>query len=1020
MGFTHVAVAGQINTTDPTVALFCAKARSLRLTALAVMPASNWGEGGASLQTGLAAVLAAGWDGVRVADPGSVTFEDWSRVITAIRTEFPDAVLIADTVGVKQANIVQLAATGFDAMVDSGAWWDGKAAWHIEQRNAIAIHCRPVSFLEDPAIGRLADRLTPRDERTTADQHLDWYLWTVGHAGGVIVAMGFEFGSHAPLDPALPVPRPWDEEINQPAFDLSAQLNSINTFVQSCEPLQEAGRIMAVPDRLSTAPVVLRVTVEQSDDRSQGLLVLAGGGIGHSAPSPAADQQIAVARGNFAADGVFGSFVDCTPPVDTATGDSVQGLSESEREVREAVHTRWLRGQAASSPSRKSNAIGKRSLISRLQRLAPERVVIESVAPVVDGGRFAAKAIAGDLIEISADIFRDGHDKLSARVRVEDEAGALISEAPMSHLQNDRWTSKVRTPGVGRWAFRIQAWRDALATWEDEAVRKHAAGLDLTLEFAELAQTLAAWREQTDEKGTPILDDALALIGDPKADTATRLNRLRDAGVLRELQSVDPREMATTSSAYGLQIDRPRAAFSAWYELFPRSAADDITRHGTFNDVIDKLPYIRSLGFDVLYFPPVHPIGLANRKGPNNALRSSPGDPGSPYAIGSADGGHTELHPELGNFEDFERLIQAARRHGMEVALDFAIQCSPDHPWIRDHPEWFDWRADGSLKFAENPPKKYEDISNVSFYKEGAIPSLWLALRAVVVFWARKGVRIFRVDNPHTKPFPFWEWLISTVLREYPDVVFLAEAFTRPKVMARLAKLGFTQSYSYFTWRNEKAELQSYMTELTQSELAGFMRPNFFVNTPDINPYYLQSSGRAGFVVRATLAATLATSWGMVAGYELCEAAPVPGREEYLDSEKYQLRARDWDMPGNIRAEIARLNQIRQANPALWQFTNLQFLNAWNPQILAYAKWTDDRSNLIVVAVNLDPHNIQTCEFEIPLWQLGLDDSQSVYVDDLIVDTHATWTGKVQVMRLDPSVRPIGIWRLTKPGQELG
>jgi starch synthase (maltosyl-transferring) len=462
-------------------------------------------------------------------------------------------------------------------------------------------------------------------------------------------------------------------------------------------------------------------------------------------------------------------------------------------------------------------------------------------------------------------------------------------------------------------------------------------------------------------------------------------------------------------------VDRREAAFSAWYELFPRSQSGDGKRHGTFDDVIARLPYVRDLGFDVLYLTPIHPIGRTNRKGRNNALSATPSDPGSVYAIGSDQGGHDAVHRELGTIDDFGRLVDAARDHGLEIALDFAIQCSPDHPWIKEHPEWFDWRPDGTIKYAENPPKRYEDIVNVHFYRE-AFPSLWYALRDVVLFWVDHGVRIFRVDNPHTKPFPFWEWLIEEVRERDPGVIFLSEAFTRPKPMKRLAKLGFSQSYTYFTWRNTKAELIDYLTELTTTEQREYFRPNFFANTPDINPFGLQTSGRAGFQARLLLAATLAGNYGIYSGFELCEATPLPDKEEYLNSEKYELKAWDWDRPGNIREDIALINRLRREHPALQQFTNLRFYNAWNDQIVYFGKWTDDKSDFILVAVNLDPHTAQGAHFEVPMWEFGLPDGAAIEVEDLVGGSRFSWTGKVQHMLLDPHQRPYQIWRLVGPG----
>jgi len=461
--------------------------------------------------------------------------------------------------------------------------------------------------------------------------------------------------------------------------------------------------------------------------------------------------------------------------------------------------------------------------------------------------------------------------------------------------------------------------------------------------------------------------------------------------------------------------DRLAARFSAWYELFPRSQSGDPSRHGTFQDVIERLPYVKDLGFDVLYFTPIHPIGKLNRKGKNNSLTALEGDVGSVYAIGSDEGGHTDVHPELGTLDDFRRLVAAAHEHGLEIALDFAVQCAPDHPWIKQHPEWFDWRPDGTIKFAENPPKKYEDIVNVSFYG-GALPSLWFELRDAILFWVEQGVKIFRVDNPHTKPIPFWEWMIREVNDRHPDVLFLAEAFTRPKMMKKLAKIGFQQSYTYFTWRNTKAELIAYSTELA-GEMGEYYRPNFFANTPDINPVYLQTSGRAGYVVRSTLAATLSSVYGLYNGFEVCEGRPVPGKEEYLDSEKYEIKAWDLDRPGHIKDHIRKLNRIRRENPALWDFRNVRFLGTSSDQILAYAKFTPDRENCVFVLVNLDPHRRHDCTYEIPLWEWGLPDTGTLDVEDLLLGYRFQLHGKFHTIALDPADRSVAIWRLKGPGR---
>ncbi len=524
------------------------------------------------------------------------------------------------------------------------------------------------------------------------------------------------------------------------------------------------------------------------------------------------------------------------------------------------------------------------------------RVAIEAVAPAVDGGRFAVKRVVGDTVEVSADIFSDGHDKIAAAILYRHVGDSDWQRTPMHFVDNDRWAGSFTVESAGRHQFTIEAWRDPFATWHTEVTKKRQAGQPVELEILEGKEIVRLSKEEAEGPAKAELDTLLARLG--SADTEAAWHILDEAETQALMARAGRRlNVSMPPAPFPLEVDRLRAQFSAWYELFPRSAGNDVSRHGTFDDVITRLPYVRDLGFDVLYVPPIHPIGTTNRKGKNNSLTAGADDPGSVYAIGSSEGGHDAINPALGSFDDFRRLIAAAADHGMEIALDFAIQCSPDHPWIKEHPEWFDWRPDGTLKFAENPPKKYEDIVNVHFYRD-ALPGIWLALRDIVLFWREQGVHIFRVDNPHTKPLPFWEWLIAEVNARYPDVIFLAEAFTRPKMMKRLAKIGFQQSYTYFTWRDTKAELSEYVTELG-GEMADYYRPNFFTNTPDINPIYLQTSGRAGFIARATLAATLSSSWGIYSGFELCEFEPLPGREEYLEL-------------GKIRTACARLRCARE------------------------------------------------------------------------------------------------------------
>ncbi|WP_291743544.1 alpha-1,4-glucan--maltose-1-phosphate maltosyltransferase [Bauldia sp.] len=649
-----------------------------------------------------------------------------------------------------------------------------------------------------------------------------------------------------------------------------------------------------------------------------------------------------------------------------------------------------------------------------LAELAANRVAIEAVSPEIDAGRFPAKAVAGHPFVVEADIFCDGHDSIAAALLIRRADTTGWREIPMSPIHNDRWRGTTVVEDNARYVYTVIAWRDLFESWREEVTKKHAAGVDIALELTEARNLLVHTRDAGDRGSAADREGLEALIAsiDATDGKAGRLDILLSAEAAELMRRVAIRtNLSRHERELPLTVDREAAAFSAWYELFPRSMSDDPGRHGTFDDVVAKLAYVRDMGFDVLYFPPIHPIGTAFRKGKNNTLEPGPDDPGSPYAIGSPDGGHEAIHPELGSFEDFTRLIAAARDHGLEIALDFAIQCSPDHPWIRQHPEWFDWRPDGTIKYAENPPKKYQDIVNVHFYRE-AFPAVWYALRDIVLFWAGHGVRIFRVDNPHTKPFPFWEWMIADVQAKHPDVIFLAEAFTRPKVMKRLAKIGFTQSYSYFTWRNTKAELTDYLTELTRTECRHYMRPNFFVNTPDINPVYLQTSGRPGFRVRAVLAAALGGSYGVYSGFELCEGTPIPGREEYLDSEKYEIRAWDWDRPGNIRADIALLNRLRRESPAMRDFTNLAFHNAWNDNILYFARSTPAKDDFLLFAVNLDPHNGQGADFEIPLWEFGLPDEAAIDARNLVTGEDFVWHGKTQHMWLDPDAFPYLIWRL--------
>jgi starch synthase (maltosyl-transferring) len=588
---------------------------------------------------------------------------------------------------------------------------------------------------------------------------------------------------------------------------------------------------------------------------------------------------------------------------------------------------------------------------------------IEDVYPQIDGGRFAVKRIVGEPVEIWADIYRDGHDVAAASLVWRREQDREWRREPMTLHVNDRWHGTFVPDAPGRYVYAIEAWTDEFATWQHGFELKQKAGIDVALDAIEGAGMLTKA-----QAGGPAATAVIVRQCEDYLQTGDAVSlltpELKDAMAESQL-----RPDLTRSQLFPFVADRPRARAGAWYEMVPRSQGRTPGQHGTFEDCIARLPDVAAMGFDVVYLTPIHPIGHTNRKGRNNAVSSVEGDPGSPYAIGAPEGGHDAVHPELGTLEDFRSFVAACRRLDMEVALDFAIQCAPDHPWLKQHPQWFKRRPDGSMRYAENPPKKYEDIVNPDFSSQD-VGALWNALRDVVLFWIEQGVNIFRVDNPHTKPFRFWEWLIREIQLRHPDVIFLAEAFTRPKLMKGLAKLGFTQSYTYFTWRTQKWELEQYLIELTAYPERDFYRPNFFVNTPDILPYHLQSGETWMFKSRAALAATLSSSYGIYNGFELLEHDPIPGKEEYLDSEKYEIKVRDWDQPGNIKPYIRDLNRARRENAALQQTSQLRFIPIDDGNVIGFVKESVDHSNTVVAAIALsrDVH-----EFWFPLGDVEVD-----------------------------------------------
>jgi starch synthase (maltosyl-transferring) len=648
---------------------------------------------------------------------------------------------------------------------------------------------------------------------------------------------------------------------------------------------------------------------------------------------------------------------------------------------------------------------------------APSRVVIEGVAPEIDGGRFPVKRAVGEEVIVSADIFAEGHDLLNAIVKYRTVGAREWSESPMVPLVNDRWTGRFGVDELGRYEYTVEAWVDRFRSWLKELSKKSDAGQDVSSELLEGAEQVREAAGRARGPDADWLREQARIIRDA-TDPAARLR----AALTPQLASTMARHPDRTGSrtyerSLGVVVERERARYGAWYEMFPRSCSPEPGRHGTLKDVEARLPYIAGMNFDVLYLPPIHPIGRSYRKGPNNTLEVGPGDPGSPWAIGSEFGGHKAIHPELGTLEEFDRLVAAANRLGIEVALDIAFQCSPDHPYVREHPQWFRHRPDGTIKYAENPPKKYQDIYPLDFECDDW-RALWDELRDIFLFWVDRGVKIFRVDNPHTKPFAFWDWVIAEVQGRHRDVLFLSEAFTRPKVMRRLAEGGFSQSYTYFTWRNTKDELTTYFNELTRTDSAEVMRPNLFANTPDILPEYLQYGGRAGFQARAVLAATLGATYGIYGPpFELCVSEPVRhGSEEYRDSEKYQVRHWDLDDPESLRDYIARLNEIRRENPALHHDRNLRFYPVDNDRILFYGKATPDLANLILVVVNLDPHHVQSGWVRVPADELGLaaGPGGSFQVHDLIGDARYLWHDAPNFVQLDPAVSPAQIFRVRR------
>jgi len=899
----------------------------------------------------LASLADAGAAGFVLDAPDSAAAPFYRSLIDGLRAAYPELRFVAATPGLPRPAAARIADSGFDHLLSSLGWWDMRARWLAEEYQELH-HRAPL----------IAEVTADAARRAGAPEE---------HARLLTAAAATGSGLFLP------------EDFLRRRDSLGGVLDASLSLARSCERYQGEIRVLSAP----TAPVTVLargVTASLRDSEEILILLVNLGGEGEAPIEKPRELLPGVALARLRC-----LSAECDPLTPLAPGEA-----------------RVLAGERAKPIVRKV-AAGRKAAKEAGER---PRLVVEAVSPCVSGGDFAVKRVVGDVVEVEADIYGDGHEHLEAALSWRPLDSRDWRRAPMRLTVNDRWTGSFTLERLGAHEFVVEAWLDRFGGFRDGFAKKRQAGVALPVDFMEghllveqaegrssgrLAKALAAQRERYEAAESE----------DDQADL------LLSEELLELMQQADQRPFRHASAPQRIDAERLEARFSSWYELFPRSQSGDVGRHGTFDDVVRRLPQVREMGFDTLYFPPIHPIGTSNRKGPNNTLTPKPGDPGSPYAIGSAEGGHDAIHPELGSFEDFRRLVAAARREGLEIAIDFAIQCAPDHPWLKDHPGWFAWRPDGSMKYAENPPKKYQDIVNVDFYAEDARPGLWEALRDVVLLWADEGVKTFRVDNPHTKPLPFWEWMIGEVRAKHPDAIFLSEAFTRPKVMYRLAKVGFSQSYTYFTWRNTKAELTEYVTELTTSEVKDFFRPHFFVNTPDINPYFLQTSGRPGFQIRAVLAATLSGLFGVYSGFELCEHEPLPGREEYLDSEKYELRPRPWRAPGDIVDDITLLNRLRRGYPALQTHLNTRFYNAWNDQILYYGKQGPDGGDMILVAVSLDPQHPQECDFEVPLWELGLADHEAVVVEDLASGERFQWQGKLQRLRLAPDL-PYRIWRI--------
>lgn len=931
---------------------------------------------------------ALGFRGFRCDAAYKVPSEVWSAIIQGARADHPDLVFAAETLGCKTEEISALHQAGFDLLFNSAKWWDFKAPWLLEQYDLLREIAPSVAFPESHD----TERLATESEGDVAAFLKQRAVFAAFFSAGWMIPMGYEWGYRKKLD--VVSTRPSDRE--ETGIDISDFIAQVNRVKAGTRALIEEGPqlrletgggavvalVRTTPDCLEAALLVLNT------DPRHGIEVDPIGLLEDAGHDPSRFRKALDGAGE-------------TPKrMVLAPLDSLLFITETQG-----------KGNQMAEDGETLPALRQPGGEGLLIETHSPGILILDVQPVVDCGRWPVKREVGDTLEVTADILKDGHDKLAARVlwRIKGRPG--WQSEPMAYQDNDRWIGRVLLVENARYEFTIEAWPDAYETWRDDITKKRKAGQAVPVEIVEgrllLNGALPRLQGTDRERMERLLSDMdSAPDDDDKADLLCSI-------LVRQIMARWPdRARAIRHRAvFEVVADRVQARFAAWYAMMVRSQGSDARQPATFRDAERRLPDIARMGFDVVYLLPIHPIGRVHRKGPDNTLVAGPDDPGSPYAIGSLEGGHDALHPDLGSMDDFRHFVAEVKRHGMEVALDFAIQCAPDHPWIKAHPEWFNWRPDGTIRYAENPPKKYQDIVNVDFHG-GNSEALWRELLDVVLFWAGEGVRMFRVDNPHTKPIPFWEWLIARVQDQYPDVVFLAEAFTRPKLMRALAKAGFSQSYTYFTWRNFKREITDYMNELAQGEARDYMRPNFWPSTPDILPPFLQTGGRPAFRIRLVLAATLSSTYGIYNSYEMCENEAVPGKEEYLHSEKYQYKVWDWNRPSNIKDEIARINRIRRENPALHEFENVRFHETDDESVLFYSKMSFDRSNMIFVAVSLDPFDRRETVLHFPLEAMGVPTGETFEVEELLTGERHLWRGSKHRIGLDPHTNPAAIYRV--------